>query len=35
MTPLSNGDYLWTSPLGHTYTTSGRSFPNHRHLLRT
>jgi hypothetical protein len=22
---LSNGDYLWTSRLGHTYTTSGRS----------
>jgi hypothetical protein len=22
---LSNGDYLWTSPLGHRYTTSGRS----------
>ncbi len=23
--PLSNGDYQWTSRLGHTYTTSGRS----------
>ena len=22
--PLRNGDYLWTSPLGHHYTTSGR-----------
>ncbi len=22
--PLRNGDYLWTSPLGHTYTTSGK-----------
>ena len=22
---LDNGDHLWTSPLGHTYTTSGRS----------
>ncbi|MDR9451104.1 MAG: DUF222 domain-containing protein [Acidimicrobiia bacterium] len=22
--PLPNGDYLWTSPLGHTYTTSGK-----------
>lgn len=21
--PLANGDYLWTSPLGHSYTTSG------------
>jgi hypothetical protein len=21
---LPNGDYRWTSPLGHTYTTSGR-----------
>ena len=21
---LGNGDYLWTSPLGHTYTTSGK-----------
>ena len=24
---LPNGDYLWTSPLGHTHTTSGRSPP--------
>ena len=23
--PLPNGDHLWTSPLGHHYTTSGRS----------
>jgi len=23
--PLPGGDYLWTSPLGHRYTTSGRS----------
>ena len=22
--PLRNGDYLWTSPLGHNYTTSGQ-----------
>ena len=22
--PLRNGDYLWTSPLGHNYTTSGK-----------
>ena len=22
--PLRNGDYLWTSPLGHHYTTSGK-----------
>ncbi len=22
--PLPKGDYLWTSPLGHTYTTSGK-----------
>jgi hypothetical protein len=22
--PLPNGDHLWTSPLGHTYTTSGQ-----------
>ena len=22
--PLPNGDHIWTSPLGHTYTTSGR-----------
>jgi hypothetical protein len=21
---LADGDHLWTSPLGHTYTTSGR-----------
>jgi hypothetical protein len=23
--PLPGGDYLWTSPLGHTYTSSGQS----------
>lgn len=23
--PLPNGDYLWTTKLGHDYTTSGRS----------
>ena len=23
--PRSNGDYLWFSPFGHTYTTSGQS----------
>jgi hypothetical protein len=23
--PVGNGDYRWTSPLGCTYTTSGRS----------
>jgi len=22
--PLPNGDHHWTSPLGHTYTTSGQ-----------
>lgn len=26
--PLPGGDYLWTSRLGHTYTTSGRSPPH-------
>lgn len=25
--PLPGGDHLWISPLGHTYTTSGRSPP--------
>lgn len=25
--PLSGGDHLWTSPLGHRYTTSGREPP--------
>jgi hypothetical protein len=25
--PLPGGDHLWTSPLGHTYTTSGREPP--------